>query len=462
MLYFIKETYGELLSFLKKPVDEQYLERSKAFKIKKLVTFFVFDITLSLLCIAVFKVILSTGLISEKQNKLYYTISEYPSLILILFGVILVPLLEEFVFRYYLRFRKSNLPVYLILVLLFSLKFYSSYGIVLIILLLLILIAYFLWKSHFDDYIRNIWMTKFKYIFYFSAFLFALIHLTNYKITIYILLFFPFLIAAQFILGLFNGYLRVKFGLIWGFFLHALHNLIFFIPAILIMSGSSPKMNINNNMYSLKIEQSGKLNKNISSFTTNQDSIIIKKYTLKSIISYFTNKEIQLINFDENINEEKRLDIRFVNHKSKYVKAETTILRNLEQYYKIRIGKKMILTEVWELNIVDSIKLKSRVVSKSSGSYGCSSLTGQEGWLYYGVNLENFVSMLNTSCIYSECIILNSQIKLNDVYTFRISGSDIDALKKSLPGNGLELKKVKKQIEHIIVTSTDKKNNEFF
>ncbi len=73
----------------------------------------------------------------------------------------------------------------------------------------------------------------FNIAFYVSIILFGLIHITNFEITATVLVLTPFLVAPQLILGVFTGFIRVKFGLGWSILLHASHNLILFIPLLI-------------------------------------------------------------------------------------------------------------------------------------------------------------------------------------------------------------------------------------
>ncbi len=74
---------------------------------------------------------------------------------------------------------------------------------------------------------------NFRIVFYSLTFIFALMHLTNFRYSHSLLLFAPIVVLPQLIVGLFMGFLRVKHGFIWGFFLHALHNTIFMLPMLL-------------------------------------------------------------------------------------------------------------------------------------------------------------------------------------------------------------------------------------
>ncbi|CAL2101853.1 membrane protein of unknown function [Tenacibaculum sp. 190130A14a] len=69
----------------------------------------------------------------------------------------------------------------------------------------------------------------FKVAFYAFAFIFGLIHLTNFTITTNVLILAPILVLPQIILGGYLGFIRVKFGLGWSILLHACYNAFFIL-----------------------------------------------------------------------------------------------------------------------------------------------------------------------------------------------------------------------------------------
>lgn len=75
--------------------------------------------------------------------------------------------------------------------------------------------------------------TYFKYAFYLSVILFGSIHLTNFSDFENHIWMAPLLVSPQLGLGIFAGYLRVRFGLWWAVALHATYNLILSIPVVL-------------------------------------------------------------------------------------------------------------------------------------------------------------------------------------------------------------------------------------
>lgn len=74
---------------------------------------------------------------------------------------------------------------------------------------------------------------NFSYLFYFSALLFAIVHLFNFTGFEEIWYLAPLLVAPQFFLGLVLAYVRMFYGLRWSILLHFLHNSLITAPAII-------------------------------------------------------------------------------------------------------------------------------------------------------------------------------------------------------------------------------------
>ncbi len=103
-----------------------------------------------------------------------------------------------------------------------------------VILLLIVIIAPFAEELFFRGPL--VWFRNkpiFKYIFFLSVILFGAIHLTNFSDVMKHLWVAPLLVSPQLSLGIFTGFIRVRFGLIWSIALHALYNLILSMPLIL-------------------------------------------------------------------------------------------------------------------------------------------------------------------------------------------------------------------------------------
>lgn len=74
----------------------------------------------------------------------------------------------------------------------------------------------------------------FRYIFYLSAILFALVHLLNFDFEEPIIWLAPLIVMPQFIAGIFMGFIRIKMGLIWSVLLHATFNGLLLSPFIIM------------------------------------------------------------------------------------------------------------------------------------------------------------------------------------------------------------------------------------
>lgn len=75
----------------------------------------------------------------------------------------------------------------------------------------------------------------FKHIFYLFTFVFGFYHITNFEFTTTNLLLSPILVAPQISAGLFLGFIRVRFGLLWSIALHACYNLILIGPVLIML-----------------------------------------------------------------------------------------------------------------------------------------------------------------------------------------------------------------------------------
>ncbi len=65
---------------------------------------------------------------------------------------------------------------------------------------------------------------SFKIAFLRFAIIFGFIHITNFKLHTNVLLLAPILVLPQILLGGYFGFIRVRFGLIWSYALHACYN----------------------------------------------------------------------------------------------------------------------------------------------------------------------------------------------------------------------------------------------
>ncbi|TCP26808.1 hypothetical protein EV195_102150 [Tenacibaculum skagerrakense] len=180
----MKETFSELIAYLKNPVLVKDENTNTNYRLKKFFHLLIISIITSAIIMPVFGLIESSGLVDMNQHAMEELMEQYPKIFIFFLAVILAPVLEELIFR---------APLTL---------FYNK--------------------------------NYFKPAFYVFAILFGLVHITNFTITTNVLLLAPILVLPQTILGGYLGFIRVKFGLAWSILLHATYNAFF----ILISFGS--------------------------------------------------------------------------------------------------------------------------------------------------------------------------------------------------------------------------------
>lgn len=179
----MKETFNQLIVFLKNPVDEPDENTAISYRLKKLFHLLIISILANIVVMIPLIFIEEMGWVNTENHAVDKMIEKHSMSMIFFFAVILAPLFEEFFFRGPLMF--------------FGKK-------------------------------------SFKIGFYVLAILFGYIHLFNFEIDNPILLFSPILVLPQILGGLSLGYIRTKFGLQWSIFLHAAFNFIMISIALLI------------------------------------------------------------------------------------------------------------------------------------------------------------------------------------------------------------------------------------
>ena len=154
----------------------------------------------------------------------------------LLYVVLLGPFLEEMLFRLPLSLEKIGIGVSFALItyrlsvehILTELEYDNPYWYV----KLAIALCVFLFTIKFFP---SSWLTTIKenylpHAFYFISAVFALVHIANFApYNLHVMFFYPIFILPQFLMGLFIGYTRIKYGFIYGVVLHGLINLPFAI-----------------------------------------------------------------------------------------------------------------------------------------------------------------------------------------------------------------------------------------
>lgn len=175
----MKQTFYELVHFLKTPVLVKDTNINLSYRFKKLFHLFIISIITAVILTPILSLIGETGLVNMDEHAMEELLNSMSKLTVFFLAVIIAPLFEELVFRAPLSlFKKPK---------------------------------------------------TFKIIFYVFAITFGLVHITNFKLTTNVILLAPFLVAPQIILGTYLGFIRIRFGLLWSILLHATYNAFFML-----------------------------------------------------------------------------------------------------------------------------------------------------------------------------------------------------------------------------------------
>lgn len=221
------ETLSSFWQFLKKP---KLLKLSKDNKSlwRDLLWLIILDLLFAGIIMGIYYTLLHFEIIDEYVEK-FDILKKYGLAVSLFIGCILAPLIEESLFRWQLR--GKNLPIYFVC---FTLAIITDYFTNSTFLKLPIYIIFFLISLIIRGYFKRMDIRKkvvfqrqsFGYLFYYTAIIFGLIHLTNIKdLTLSDPIFIIFVIS-QFFSGLSMGYMRIKYGLIYSMLLHGIFNLI--------------------------------------------------------------------------------------------------------------------------------------------------------------------------------------------------------------------------------------------
>jgi Type II CAAX prenyl endopeptidase Rce1-like len=148
-----------------------------------------------------------------------------------LVAVVIVPFLEEVVFRLPLDISKKSIAIALSVMVythsgssILRIDIFSYHTWLSIILALSVFILTINFLS--NDFLVKVKTLYFKHFFYLMAILFALVHIANFAISDYrLFLLYPIYVLPQFFMGIFIGNIRMQYGFFWGLLLHALINL---------------------------------------------------------------------------------------------------------------------------------------------------------------------------------------------------------------------------------------------
>jgi len=424
----ISIVYLDLIAFLKTPEDKADLIQTRSEKAKKLITLLMIDLPVMVVLILVLSGFEALGIFeleTAKFNLYFLTIPTWPLLILFVF---LIPFVEELIFRLYLRYKYNYLLRFLV--------FATSIG----------------GKEKHEKvrtWANRFWTGKYKVIFYMTAILFGLIHITNYEISIMVLLFMPIIVIPQIVVGLLIGYLRVRHGLFAGFLLHATHNAIFFCIPILFMSGSLKDLAVETDSYKFSIEEPSTPS-DPSVMRYFNDSIVITNSSIKSILAEMLVKEDIQIKCSNALFMNASVNLKFVSKlksdslaskNEKYYILRKGILNQLSKSYGFKAVHELKNQEIWELHLIDA-DLLDKSQSDSIFNNRIKVTPGEISWA--STSMWHMTKTLTGA--YDKFFVNKTGTKKK--YAIKLQTKDFNVLKEQLSKEyGLKLIKSEKQIE---------------
>jgi len=432
MIKSFKRIAADLLYFLKHPTEKAYTDQSIKEKTKKFLTILLIDIVIVGVLMVLVSLLEELGFINSQEHKLMELLRDSPMWVFLLQVLIIAPLFEELIFRGYLRYKNN----YLLRFLIFLVGITGENN-----------------RLKVEDFVKKGWHKHYKIVLYFSALLFASIHIFNFENFSEMILFIPILIAPQFVMGLLLAYLRTRHTLKLGILLHFTHNSIAIAITLLTIAGSVEKINVDTKDYSLELSEI-----NLKGSNTNidymGDSIVYENVKMKTVLEYLLDKNNKLIKTNDASLLANRIDLKYVNKIGNSSNNKENILSELKKQYNFKIEKEKILKTVWNMEIADSSLLMTHICktdskSTSNSKLGCVILNNSK--------LDKLVYHLNNK--YSR-IILN-KTELTEKYDIEIFLNSFDDIKTKLRDEfGLALNKEEKEMEFINIIVLEKKEKD--
>lgn len=222
--FSVKQVITDFLTYVRKPLyisEDATMSKTEKFQY----LFKVLLCKLALLPILIPIIHLTKTFTGAKSADIPQTWGYYVAVVMI------VPLIEELIFRGILHYSRWIIAFAFSFVLMTLAKYTGTFdrigwhiGFTYLACFLSIPITYLITKP-FDAIFEAFWAKNFKYIFHFIAISFGLVHLSNYSGISNYLLAVP-LVTIQLILGYVLGFVRMKLGFGYSVALHSAWNFI--------------------------------------------------------------------------------------------------------------------------------------------------------------------------------------------------------------------------------------------
>ena len=223
--FMMKATLLAYWQFLKYPHLLRISSSKKDLK-NDFIALLILDFLFATLVMGIFYTLLSLKLIREYEEADMF---EWGLPVALLLGGVLAPVIEECIFRWQLG--KPGLSIYFVMLsLIFSMFWFTENDYVLfcgaVILLVVALVFHALMNRLSGRRASRAWRRYFIFLFYFTAIIFGLVHITNAKGLTFADPSFLLYVSSQIFGGLSMGYIRLKYGLPYSMLFHTCFNLI--------------------------------------------------------------------------------------------------------------------------------------------------------------------------------------------------------------------------------------------
>ena len=449
---FFSRQINNIRQFAKEPDDVQY-DIPFSNKLGTLAVVFIINLLLAVFLGWLMQAAITALKLDElmDEHKLNGFFNEFPLPVFALLSIIIIPLLEETIFRLPIRFSVNVINILFGAIMLYILSaIYSGYSIAFTITALIVLGScislFFIYNKRITSALSYFWKSNFPIVFYVFTLVFALVHLGNYPLSLVVALLCPLLVSPQFVLGFLAGYLRVRLGFFWGAALHMLHNGLFLIPILFSPGMITLPVEVTTTDYSLSIKKGQSNTEYEMQYYANADSIGIENYSLKSCLALLLNKQEKFIETSNDIVANKSLSVKYVNKNklndsTDVASYKNTIVNHLKKAYHFKLETTSKNFPHLEVYVKDSIKL---ITFKSKLDKDPSAITDAKTINFKNADLKIITNTLNNE--FAE-VQLHTNFDSKKEYTFKVPKKDFDAAKSYLQTRlGLGFKESTKKV----------------
>ena len=228
------ETILDFLSFLTAPRPDR--SDRKHISIVNMVSLFALIFISNIVLLGMIVQVLG---IEQLDHKLDDVLLEKGQFFIIMAAVVGAPLMEEFLFRYPLRYHKAtffllSMSVIYIMIESFNLNIHVMLNLIIVLFATGLLTLVVMDRA--QEWWKKVYVRQFPFIFYYIVALFAFLHIYNFDVNTINWYYAPLMVVPQFILGIYLGYVRLRNNIWSSILIHAINNI---IPMILFLTFGS-------------------------------------------------------------------------------------------------------------------------------------------------------------------------------------------------------------------------------